>query len=153
MLIRNREKWIERQIEMSKYIGKRKHVSQMKESESYTIWKRLKGVKKWEFSEHALDRLKEKGIKATYDDIISMIGNAELIEYKIDYNRSINRCDERVVLRSKSIINKRYNIHVVYNLSRESIVTVWMNHVRDRHHTLDWSIYDENLKVFDELKE
>jgi hypothetical protein len=134
---------------MNNYIGKRKHGSQLQQEEANIIWKRLKSFDDWVISNHALDRLEEKGIKATKEDIVSTIGNASIIEYKIDYNEKINRCDERVVLRANAIVNNTYNLNVVYSISRGVVVTVWINHLSDRHSTLDWSIYDENMKVFE----
>jgi hypothetical protein len=144
----NRSKFVERQLEMSKYIGKRKHGSQLQQEETNIIWDRLKSFDQWEVSPHALDRLVEKGIKATYEDIVSTIDNATIVEYKIDYNERINRCDDRVVLRANAIVNDTYNLNVVYSLSRGVVVTVWINHINDFHDTLDWSIYSEDMKVF-----
>lgn len=144
----NHSSLVEKQLEMSKYIGKRKHGSQLQQVEIDSIFKRLKSVDSWGMSTHALDRLVEKGIEATYDDIVSTIHNASLIEYKIDYLDRANRCDERVVLRSNAIVNRMYNLHVVYSLVQNRIVTVWMNKVDDLHDTLKWEIYDENMKVF-----
>lgn len=139
---------VEQQLEMSQYIGRRKHSSQLSEIETDGLFERLKEVENWRIKTHALDRLAEKGIEATYQDIVSTIGYAEMVEYKINYNPLINRCDERVVLRSKAIVNRCYNLNVVYSLSENRIVTVWNNHINDRHDTLDWSIYDADMKVF-----
>lgn len=128
-------------------VEKRKHVSQMSVQEKDFIWKRLKGVKEtdWKVVDHALERIGEKGIRVTIKDLVTTIYNAELIEYKtID---KWNGVQERVVLRSKSVVNRNFNIHVVYNLTEKCIVTVWMNRIKDRHKTLDWSIYDAELKV------
>ena len=143
-----RPRWVENQIEMSEYVGQRKHSSQMSESEKSLVIEKLKSVKAWFMSGHALDRINEKGINATLDDVISTIYNANIIEYKIDYNSRSNRCDERVVLRSRAIANEEYNLNVVYSITNKSIVTVWLNHVEDKHDTLDWSIYSEGMKVF-----
>jgi hypothetical protein len=140
--------WVARQIELSEYVGKRKHRSQLQQEEVSTIWNRLKSFDDWYMSSHALDRIHEKGIKATYDDVVSTIDNAEIIEYKVDYNERINRCDERVVLRANAVVNDTYNLNAVYSITRGVVVTVWINHINDRHDTLDWSIYDENMKVF-----
>jgi len=141
-------KFIEKQLQMNKYVGKRKHGSQLKQHEITKLFNRLKDVEQWKFSHHALDRLVEKGINATYDDIVSTIQNSEIIEYKINYNGRVNRCEERVVLRAKAIVNGEYNLNVVYSLATSCIVTVWINHINDNHRTLDWSIYDEKMQVF-----
>ena len=140
--------WITLQKEMSKYIGMRKHSLQLTNIEREAIDKKLKDISSWTMTRHATDRLAEKGIKATYDDIVSTVHNHEIIEYKIDYNDRLNRCQERVVVRSKARTNKNYNLNIVFNITDKKIVTVWLNHIKDRHATLDWSIYNEDMKVF-----
>jgi hydrogenase maturation factor HypF (carbamoyltransferase family) len=136
--------------DLAKYAGKRKHGSQLQAHEENGLWKRLKSIEEWEWEilSHALERLEKKGIKASRQDLISTISFASIIEYKIDYNKVIKDYDERVVLRAKAIVNSRYNLHVVYSLTTKSIVTVWINRIDDRHSTLDWSIYSEDMKVF-----
>lgn len=141
-------KWVEEQLEMSKYIGQRKHSSQLTQQETDFLHDRLKAINEWGISTHALDRLVEKKIRATYDDIVSTIYNCEIIEYKIDYDARINRCEERVVVRGKALTNRYYNLNVVYSLTKKCVVTVWLNHINDRHDTLDWSLYNPNMKVF-----
>lgn len=143
-----RPKWVETQLEMSKYVGKRKHSSQMSQLELDSLYSRLRSVEKWELTRHALDRIEEKGINATYDDIASTVYHCDIIEYKIDYNARINRCEERVVVRSRAVTNGEYNLNVVYNLHSNKVITVWLNHINDRHTTLDWSLYDPDMKVF-----
>lgn len=134
--------------EFSRWAGKRKHVSQMKAYEEKNLWNRLKRVEDWKVNKHAFDRIKEKGINATREDMISTIFNATMIEYKIDYDKKNNKYDERVVLRAKAIVNKCYNLNVVYSLTDNRIVTVWINHIKDKHETLDWSVYNPKMKVF-----
>jgi len=141
-------KWVQRQLEMSKYVGKRKHSSQMTQQELDSLYSRLRSVEKWELIGHVFDRIEEKGINATYDDISSTVYHCDIIEYKIDYNARINRCEERVVVRSKAVTNGEYNLNVVYNLHSNKVITVWLNHINDFHDTLDWSLYDPNMKVF-----
>lgn len=143
-----RPRWVERQIEMSKYAGKRKHSSFLSKEEENIIWDRLKSIKDWDFTRHALDRIEQKGIRATKEDIISVINNGSIVEYKIDYIERINRCEERVVLSSNAIVNDCYRLKVVYSLSRQTVVTVWINHVNDFHATLDWTQYTRDMKVF-----
>lgn len=134
--------------EMKKYDGKRKHKSQMNSREVNGLWFRLRNVGKscWILSDHATDRIKEKGIETNLEDIVSMIGNAELIEYKL--HRWKSQMHERIVLRSKAIVNGDQNVHAVYDLTTNEVISVWMNHVDDRHATLDFSNYDKNTKVF-----
>lgn len=135
--------------DLEKYSGKRKHSSQMKKFEDTGLMKRLKEVEEWEWEliDHALDRLVEKGIRASKRDVVSTIYNCSIIEYRIVYNRRLRLYEERVILRSKAIVNRNYNLNVVFSLTTKNIVTVWINHKNDKHSTLDWSIYDKNMKV------
>lgn len=138
--------------DMAKFIGKRKHGSQLKEFEVDGLFERLKEVERkgqtWRMAGHALNRLKEKGINATYQDVVSTIHNAQILEYKIDHNKILGMCEERVLLRSKAVVNRNFNLHAVYSLTSRRIVTVWINHVKDFHDTLDWNLYTEDLPVF-----
>lgn len=147
-LTTTKSRWVQSQSDLSKYVGKRKHGSQMQQEEMSDLWGRLESFDNWNMSVHSLERIASKGIKATYDDIVSTIKNSTIIEYKIDYSASRNRCDERVVLRSNAVVNDKFNLNVVYSITRGAIVTVWINSIDDKHDTLDWSIYDENMKVF-----
>lgn len=135
---------------MKSYEGKRKHCSQFKPFEMTGLWKRLKSVQEWEWTiaDHVYDRLVQKKIRATKQDIISTLHNASIMEYRIIHSHFHNGLDERVILRSKAIVNRCYNLHVVYSLTYNEIITVWMNHVDDRHSTLKWELYDQNMKVF-----
>lgn len=133
--------------EKLKQVGKRKHHSQMTKREKAGLFNRLKSVQNWGILKHALERLEQKGIDATYDDIVSTIYYSEIIEYRIVHNPAIRKYDERVILRSKAIVNRCYNLNVVFSLTDKKIVTVWMNHIRDRHKTLRWELYDANMKV------
>ena len=144
----NKSRFVETQLEMSKYIGKRKHGTQIATDEEIMIWDRLYSISNWSLATHALTRLEEKNINAKYNDIVSVIKNSFIIEYKIDYNKQVNRCNERVVLRSNEVINNHYNLYVVFNLTRKRIVTVWLNRIDDFHDTLNWDLYDGNMKVF-----
>lgn len=136
--------------EYKKWAGKRKHCTQMKPYEVNNLWSRLKRVRddEWKVDVHAFDRINEKGIQATREDMISTILNASIVEYKIDYDKKRNQYDERVILRSNTIVNGCYNLHVVFSLTNKRIKTVWINHVKDFHSTLDWSLYNPKMKVF-----
>lgn len=138
--------------DMAKYIGKRKHCSQMTQEEIKGLFLRLKSVEenglRWGMAGHALDRIHEKGINADYWDIVSSVWNSEMIEYKIDENKRTGKPEERVVIRSRAVANRSYNLNAVFSITQRRIVTVWLNHINDRHSTLDWSIYDEKMPVF-----
>jgi hypothetical protein len=124
----------------------------MTQDEIYWLFRRLKSVEenglRWRMAGHTLDRIHQKGINADYWDIISSVWHSEMIEYKVDREKFTGEPEERVVIRSKAIANKHYNLNVVFSLTERRIVTVWLNHINDRHDTLDWSIYDKDMPVF-----
>lgn len=130
--------------------GRKKYITQMSKAEVDYLFIKLRAVRKWGISTHALDRLVEKGIEATYADLVSTIDNSTIIEYHVakftdKNNKKVD--DHRVLLRSKARVNVDYNLHVVYSLTRKRIVSVWMNHKDDKHATLDMRDYDKNLKI------
>lgn len=136
------------QTEMMKFAGQRKFVNQMTNQEIDGLFRRLRAVRsnEWRLSGHVFDRLEEKGISATRRDVVSTIHSSELLEYKIDERYGV--CDERVLLRANAIVNDSYNLHVVYSLTNKKVVTVWINHINDRHATLKMSLYTADMKVF-----
>lgn len=132
--------------EMTKYTNMRKHISQMSAFESRALMKRISKIEEWEWvvRPHAFDRVIEKGINATRNDMVTAIYNANIIEYRI-----IGRMnEERMLIRSKSLVNGMYNLNIVYSFTFKEVITVWLNHKNDRHQTLDWSIYNKDMKVF-----
>jgi hypothetical protein len=140
--------WEMRQKDLGRFCGNRKHYSQMSDFETKKIDRKLKRFEDWEILKHAKDRLKEKNIGCKYDDIVSTIYNCDIIEYKIDYNKFKECYEERVVVRGRSLVNGSYNLNVVFNITTGSVVTVWVNHVKDNHKTLDFSIYNKRMRVF-----
>lgn len=127
------------------YRGKKKHGTQMTKREKEYLFKTLRSVEKWTISSHALDRIKEKGIKVTYEDVVSTIHNSEIIEYHIA--RYKEEDDVRVLLRGKTIVNRNSNVHFVYSLTRGEIVSSWLNRADDFHASLDWRDYSKDLKI------
>jgi hypothetical protein len=132
-------------------INKRKHFTQMTKTEKRGLFARLESIPKWGMAGHALDRVKQKGINATYYDIVSIIDYCDIIEYRIaDLAHVLNPdqvCDERMIVRSKSIVNRSYDLSVVFSLTYEKIITVWMNDVDDQHKTINMSVFDPNMEV------
>lgn len=126
--------------------GKKKHGSQMTKKERDYLYKRLQSFEKWTVSRHALDRIKMKNIRVTYDDIVSTIYYSEIIEYHVVENFKGVR-DERVLLRGKAIVNRNKNANFVYSITRGEIVSAWLNRVDDRHATLSWSDYSKDVKI------
>lgn len=140
-------------VEMESHVGKRKHVSQMSKNEIEILFKRLKKVEdegsQWRMTTHTLDRINEKKIDANYQDLVSLIHNSDVVEYKIDKNKFNGEPEERVVLSSKSTVNRCYKLKVVYSITKRRIITAWVNHIKDNHDTLDWSLYSEEMPVYD----
>jgi hypothetical protein len=139
-------------LNMKDWIGKRKYFEQMSDEEVKGLFLRLKSVEesgqRWRMAGHTLDRIHQKGINADYWDIVSSVWNAEMVEYKIDENRFTGAPEERVVIVSNALINGSYRMKAVFSLTEKRIVTVWLNHVKDNHATLDYTLYDENMPVF-----
>lgn len=137
---------------MANYMGKRKHHSQMTGKEINGLFTRLKSVERdgfrWRIAGHALDRLNEKKINATYNDIVSAIYDSNIVEYKIDKNKYNGKPEERVVIASNQIVNDYYRLKAVFSLTERRIVTVWINHIKDKHATLKWELYTADMPVF-----
>jgi hypothetical protein len=125
--------------------GRKKHYTQMSKKETDYLFSKLRGVKRWGLSYHALDRIEEKGIEVTYEDIVSTIYNSNIIEYHVTKYKGEN--DSRVLLRSKSLVNGENNLHVVYSISRKKIISSWLNHKNDKHKTIDMRDYSGNVKI------
>ena len=128
-------------------VEKRKHYSQMNTSEIKSLYAKLLSVttKNWRMSDHAEERLVQKRIDASRSRIVDVINHCEIIEYKtVDNGRYT--C-ERVIVRDNTLINKNYNLNVVFDVTRGVVISVWLNHVKDRHSTLDMLIYDRELQI------
>ena len=128
-------------------VEKRKHYSQMNTSEIKSLYAKLLSVttKNWRMSCHAEERLVQKRIDASRSRIVDVINHCEIIEYKtVDNGRYT--C-ERVIVRDNTLINKNYNLNVVFDVTRGVVISVWLNHVKDRHSTLDMLIYDRELQI------
>jgi hypothetical protein len=125
--------------------GRKKHESQMSNKEKDYLFTKLRGVKRWGMSTHAVDRITEKGIEVSYNDVVSTIHNSTIIEYHLAKYQ--DEKDVRVLLRSNARVNRDYNLHVVFSITRGRVVSVWMNHKDDFHATLDMRDYDKNVKI------
>lgn len=127
------------------YRGKKKHGTQMTSREKAFLFQNLKAIKRWKLSSHALDRIEEKGIKMSYNDVVDSIDKSTIIEYHIA--KCGDSEDKRVLLRSKSLENNGDNLHFVYSITRGVVISSWLNRAGDTHETLDWNAYDKNLKI------
>ena len=128
-------------------VEKRKHFSQMSVREIDTLYYKLSTVKphNWRLSQHAEERLTQKNIDASRSRIVDVINHCEVIEYKtVDNGRYT--C-ERVIVRDTALTNKKYNLNVVFDITRGVVISVWLNHIEDRHSTLDMLIYDGAMQI------
>lgn len=126
---------------------RKKHVLQMT-VQDITFLKRLViDSKKFKDSPHAKTRSLQKNIPALEKHLQSLIESRkfEIIEYK-EIQFKDNRFDIRVVIRGNLSLYK--DVVYVLSLTNKNIVTVWVNNSKDKHETLDLSLYDENLKIF-----
>lgn len=128
-------------------VEKRKHYSQMNTSEIKSLYAKLLSVttKNWRMSDHAEERIVQKRIDASRSRIVDVINHCEIIEYKtVDNGRYT--C-ERIIVRDTTLTNKNYNLNVVFDVTRGVVISVWLNHIKDRHSTLDMLIYDRELQI------
>ena len=130
----------------------RKHVTQMTQSEINFVEAKLRlkrakvSASNLHVSFHAKERLLSRtSLNVTLALMIDTIKDSSFQEYKIiRYNGKIS--DIRVLLRS----NKSYSgkqIILVYSLMSNAVATGWVNSTTDNHSTLDFSLYDSNMKI------
>jgi len=146
---------------LSCYDGKRKYYTQMTEEETQSLKFRLLSRDKWKIGTHALkmieERLQEKGnsVKFGKEFLRKPILNGRIIEYKVDLTVRADSpepfYDERVLLKSMETVEsdsgKQYTVNIVFSLSSNRVVTVWLNSVDFHHPDVDMSIYDENMYI------
>lgn len=121
----------------------KKHIKQMKKEEVRLIREKIKNkydLNNLNISPHYLDRVDEnlRGlVLSSYIDRTILKGN--IIEYKI-LRVDDGNVYERIVLRDKIAING-FNICLVYEVTTNSLITVWLNHYNDNHTTLNLNKY------------
>ena len=128
-------------------VEKRKFVSQMSAKEKLQLHSKLNDVplNNWKLTDHCLDMLDERNIYAFRKDILEVLNHYELIEYKQVH--SYNDMRERIIVRDLNKTVGSYNLNVVFDITNESVISVWLNHFEDRHATLDLGNYDAGLKI------
>lgn len=134
----------------------KKHISQMDELEVSTILRRVKRIPNLFLSDHAVRKIKQDGLKFSYDQIVDLLLNVSE-ENIIEYNRTTRygKEEQRVLLRStvsypvdiKGVGVVDCNICYVLSLNTGSIVTAYWNQDSDAHETIIWSRYDATLEV------
>lgn len=135
-------------VELGRFSYKkvRKHVSQMSSNEKNTLRKMFKKVKHWEIIDHVNERIVQKQYKITTDDVLEVMTHGEIIEYEQKIYLEDNKLSELLVL---SIVRERCDdrLHLVFDITDNKIITLWINNLHDNHSTLDMGIYSKGLKV------
>lgn len=135
-------------VELGRFSYKkvRKHVSQMSLNEKNTLRKMFKKVKHWEIIEHVNERIVQKQYKITTDDVLEVMIHGEIVEYEQKIYLEDGKLSELLVLSS---IRERCNdrVHLVFDITDNKIITIWINNLHDNHSTLDMGIYSKGLKV------
>lgn len=127
----------------------RKHVSQMSVQEKNKAREMFKKVKTWRIFDHVNHRIREKEYSITVDDVLQIMHEGDIIEYEQKYYIETGNVSHLLLLQT---IRERENgesdiMHMVFDMTDEGIVSVWLNHIDDRHYTLDMGIYSKGLKV------
>lgn len=127
----------------------RKHVSQMSVGEKEKVREMFKQVKTWEIFTHVNHRIREKGYSIKVDDVVQIINEGNIIEYEQKYYIHTKKVAHLLVLQTiRKHEDKEDDImHMVFDMTSKGIVSVWLNDIDDRHHTLDMGIYSKGLKV------
>ncbi len=86
-----------------------------------------------EYKDYVLNRAFEREINLSRFESVNLC-NGELIELE-----TVNRMPVKIVMRYK--YNSQYDICIVILLGSFIVKTVWLNHVNDKHDTLDTSKY------------
>lgn len=127
--------------EMIEFNNMRKHVRQFTKIEVKHLMKRIDSTKNLRLTPHLIDRIHEKKVYITNEQLTDVITNYSVVEYRI-----LNM-EERVVIRSNtSFYGEDYCI--VISLTQGAIVTIWKNSSTDLHSTLNEELYNKKMKVF-----
>lgn len=133
---------------MFSYKKVRKHVSQMNQFEKMSIRKKFNKVKNWTIINHVNDRILEKGYTITTEDILDIIKNGNILEYAQKYYTENKNITEILVLSGvRDFGDHKDRLHLVFDITAEKIITLWINDYDDVHETLNMGIYSKGLKV------
>lgn len=121
----------------------RKHISQMS-LEEVDFFTSLVNRKSWIMSSHVREQMEKRG--GTLSNIIEAIEYGSLVEYHQRNGHS------RLLFRSETPLHNWVPC-VVVEISSERIITIFWNHVKDNHRTIDMSRYNEDLDIIAMFKE
>jgi hypothetical protein len=117
----------------------RKHYSQLSSQESTFLWRQLLEVEKWNPSNHFKDKLYERG--GELEAILDALHESSIVEYHLRNNFS------RVLVRSVRAFNG-YVPCIVFQPKTKTIITMYWNHERDNHSTINMGAYTKEIDVF-----
>lgn len=118
----------------------KKHLAQMRPEEIIYLRNKVNNITQFYLTEHCQERMREK--KVNKKQILQTLINYSVVEY---HRKGL---DDRVLLRGI----KRYgndNVCALVSLCNQSVITVYRNDNRDRHSTIDWEQYRDNLDIID----
>lgn len=128
---------------------KKKHISQMTKKEVLILKRRLSVLdgSKIHLTRHAINQINSKNLRLNKSDIIDMIYDSEIIEYKLEFDSQYNLVNESILLRSNKSWQNGINVCMVLGMRNYGIITVWGNRINDNHETIDMTYYNKNVKI------
>ena len=99
-------------------------------------------IASWQYSRHALDRIKEQ---LEYKDIQTILKN--LVEHKLNENNIFEYYEENGIIKRACyrIESGKYK-HIILVISDDkTLITIYSNNAGDNHITLNKSLYTEGV--------
>ena len=122
----------------------RKSYKQMNRSEVRALVSRIKRIKdcKITLSNHAKQRMKERNIND--EEVRNVFNNFNIIEFNARNDGTVS-----ALIRDK---NKGQQVSLSVDLSSGSILTVYKNHYKDNHRSVNPDIYNQRIDITSFLK-
>ena len=122
----------------------RKSYKQMNRSEVRALVSRIKRINdcKITLSNHAKQRMKERNINE--EEVRNVFNNFNIIEFNARNDGTIS-----ALIRDK---NKGQQVSLSVDLSSGSILTVYKNHYKDNHRSVNPDIYNQRIDITSFLK-
>jgi len=139
----------------------RKHALQMTEEElRYCKGQAVHTATHLTVIRHAIDRYSDKHLYVNPGKIKWLVKNSEVVEYeRMTKDSSVMyvgmehipvaipaHTNERIVVRAP--YDDDFDVSIVLDVTEKKVVTLWLNTVEDRHHTLNLSLYDGTMDIF-----
>ena len=133
----------------------RKHVSQMNRYEKGTLINRISKLDRYEcdMPDYVMNRIEERFlpnfIYLTKKEVRKILRNYSIVEYSVKHFDDLK--DERVTLLANTIYTGKndikFKVYIVYSLTKNCLVTAFVNLASDNHESLDMSIYTKDLRI------